>query len=43
MRIDVFAQLLAEGWLALEDLAGLDTEKREFIRKRSEFWKGTDA
>ncbi len=41
--IDVFARLLAEGWLALEDLAGLDAEKREFIRKQSEFWKRTDA
>ena len=43
MRIEVFARLLAEGWLALEDIAGLDAEKREHIRRQSKFWKRTDA
>ena len=41
--IDVFARLLAEGWLTLDELAGLDTSKLELVRNRSAMWKVNDA
>jgi len=37
--IGVFARLMAEGWLTLEDLAGLDIAKRELIREHSNVWR----
>lgn len=41
--IGVFARLMAEGWLTLEDLAGMDLAKRELIRERSAVWKQVDS
>jgi hypothetical protein len=41
--IGVFARLVAEDWLALEELAGLDIAKRELIREHSTVWKRADA
>jgi len=41
--VGVFARLMAEGWLSLEDLAGLDLAKRELIRERSAAWRRADA
>jgi hypothetical protein len=41
--IGVFAPLMAEGWLTLEDLVGLDMAKQEFIREHSAVWKRADA
>ncbi|WP_239287954.1 hypothetical protein [Candidatus Nitrotoga sp. 1052] len=40
--IGVFAQLMAEGWLTLEDLAGMDLAKRELIREHSTAWWRAD-
>lgn len=41
--VGVFARLMAEGWLTLEDLAGLDLAKRELIRERSAAWRRADT
>lgn len=41
--IGVFARLIAEGWLTLEDLAGLDMAKRELISEHSAAWRRADA
>ncbi len=41
--IGVFARLMAEGWLTLEDLAGLDMAKLELIREHSVAWRRADA
>src|SRR5438477_105689 len=41
--ISVFARLMAEGWLTLEDLGGLDIAKRELIREHSAVWRRADA
>jgi hypothetical protein len=41
--IGVFARLLAEGWLTLEDIAGLNVAKQELIRERSTVWTRGDA
>ncbi len=41
--IGVFARLLADGWLTLEDLTGLDATKLELICDRSAIWKRSDA
>jgi hypothetical protein len=41
--INVFARLMAEGWLTVEDLAGLDIAKRELIRKHSAVWRRAGA
>jgi len=41
--ITVFARLLAEGWLTMEDLGGLDTAKCELIREHSAAWTQADA
>jgi len=41
--ISVFARLMAEGWLTLEDLAGLDIAKCELIREHSAAWRQADA
>lgn len=40
--IGVFARLMAEGWLTLEDLAGMDLAKRELIREHSTAWRRAD-
>ena len=41
--IGVFARLLAEGWVTLDDLEGLDMTKQELIREHSDVWKRADA
>jgi hypothetical protein len=41
--IGVFARLIAEGWLTIEELAGLSGEKLDLIRERSSAWKQIDA
>jgi hypothetical protein len=41
--ISVFARLLAEGWLTLDDIAGLDMAKQELIREHGTVWTRTDA
>jgi hypothetical protein len=41
--IGVFAQLIAEGWLAIEELAGMDSEKLDLIRERNAVRKQIDA
>ncbi len=37
--IGVFARLIAEDWLTVDDLAGLDMAKLELIREHSAGWK----
>jgi hypothetical protein len=41
--ISVFARLLAEGWLTMEDLRDLDNAKCKLIREHSAAWARTDA
>lgn len=41
--IGVFARLIGEGWLTMDELAGLDSEKLELIRHQSAHWKVVDA
>ena len=41
--ISVFARLLAEGWLTLDDIAGLNRAKQELIREHSTVWTRADA
>ena len=41
--IGVFAQLIAEGWLTIEELAGMDSEKLDLIRERNAVRKQIDA
>ena len=41
--IGVFARLLAEGWVTMEDLGGLEMTKQELIREHSDIWKRADA
>ena len=41
--IGVFGRLLAEGWLTLDDIGGLDSSKRELIREHSTVWTRADA
>ena len=40
--IGVFARLMAEGWLTLEDRAGLDIAKLELIGEHSAVWSRAD-
>jgi hypothetical protein len=37
--IGVFARLIGEGWLTIEELAGLDDEKLGFICECARFWQ----
>ena len=41
--IDVFAQLIANGWLNVDELAGLHSEKLHLIRQASAYWGKRDA
>ena len=41
--IDVFARLLAQGWLTLEELAGLGGEKLQLIHEASAYLGKRDA
>jgi hypothetical protein len=41
--VSVFARLMAEGWLTLKDLAGLELPKRELICEHSAAWRRADA
>jgi hypothetical protein len=41
--IDVFARLVAEGWLTLPELAGLRSDKLQLIEQGSAYWKKADA
>jgi hypothetical protein len=41
--IGVFARLIAEGWLTIEELVGLSSEKLGLIQEQSAAWKQTDA
>jgi hypothetical protein len=41
--IAVFARLVAEGWLSLDELADLDRSKMDFIREQSAAWGSRDA
>lgn len=40
--ISVFARLLAEGWLAMDELRDLDMAKCRLIREHSAAWTRTD-
>ena len=41
--IDVFAQLIAQGWLTFDELAELRSEKLQLIREASVYWGKRDA
>ena len=41
--IHVFAQLVAQGWLTLDELAGLHSEKLGLIQRASVYWSKRDA
>jgi hypothetical protein len=41
--VSVFARLLAQGWLTMEDLAGLDDAKRKLIHEHAVGWQHDDA
>jgi hypothetical protein len=40
---DVFAQLVAQGWLTIGELAGLHSEKLRLIEQASAYWAKRDA
>ena len=41
--IDVFAQLIAQGWLTVDELVGLHSEKLQLIKQASAYWGKRDA
>src|SRR6266568_3543068 len=41
--IDVLAQLIAQGWLTVDELAGLHSEKLHLIKQASAYWGKRDA
>jgi hypothetical protein len=41
--IDVFAQLVAQGWLTLDELAGLHSDKLQLIQHAKAYWSKRDA